>query len=234
MIQQEKAIMEKSQTYKLSVQYLINVSKHLIKQYDLPPFQLEPHTEFLYTLICEYYNNDKAFESRFLETKKGKKYYSLRKGLFLMSRPGTGKTFIFEMLLPMIFKNSPEHSYRKTTAENVKDLYAQEGRNALKVFNEQVYNKFGQAPGIYHLYIDDFGREGDQTVPHFRDKDIKFMDKWIETRYRSFISHNRKTHGSSNLDITGLKDHYTAPTWSRMRQLFNFIPVVTDIDYRDL
>lgn len=233
-------------TIRFTVDDLMLMTKIILQKKGIK-FKESAHTEELYTIISEYFNNDKSFELRGLKTKEGIKNYSLRKGLLLMGGTGIGKTFVFDELLPKAFKKMPHIKYRKTTPEAIRNLFTEHDGRALDVFDSLRLRKHENLrEPSYHLYIDDIGIEGDlQEAVHFGSKH-KYMRKLFEKRYivsqipPSIIDTPNKhcylTHGTTNLSVSELKELYNDDhnrTWSRIKALFNFVPVVTDIDFRD-
>lgn len=204
--------------------------KHLVKQSQslIPDFQLTEQTQKLYKLVALYLNADTEFEKHTLKTKKKEYPFSLNKGLFLISAPGAGKSFLFEDLLPGFFNYFPELKYRQISTYKLQDLYLKHGANAIHEYNHSVYTPTNQK-SEYNLYVDDFGREIKSLK--FFGNDLYFMDMFIDARVRL---HKRgfKTHGSSNLNLAELKAYYSDATFSRFFKLFNFILMTDTIDYR--
>jgi hypothetical protein len=202
---------------------LIDFSKNL-----LPNFQLTEHTEYLYTLITQYFNQNPDFEKYSLKTKSKEYPFSLKKGLFLISAPGAGKSFLFEDLIPCFSQYLQNFKYRTITVYKLQDLYQKYGAFAIDEFNNSVYSPNGQKSN-YNLYIDDVGREL-KSIKFFGN-DMYFMDMFIDARVRLF-KRGFITHGSSNLNLAELKAYYSDATFSRMFALFNFIVIDNKIDYR--
>jgi hypothetical protein len=209
--------------YKISKKVLIDLSREL-----LPGFQLSEHTDYLYQLVTLYLNQDNGFEKYSLKTSSREYSFSLKKGLFMVSAPGAGKSFLFEDLLPLVFKQFPDHKYRNISVYRLQDLYQKHGAFAIDEFNNSVYSKPGEKHE-YNLYIDDFGRELKSIK--FYGNDMYFMDMFIDARSRLF-KRGYKSHGSSNLNLSELRAYYSDATFSRMFALFNFIVINNKIDYR--
>jgi len=187
-------------------------------------FNYTSEIQELYRIFAEYINEDASFEKRALITQKGSFPYSLGKGLFIISNPGAGKTFIFEELLSCYF------TYRKMTAYQIEDLYSEYGSGALRIHNESIYTRINESKSVYDLYIDDFGREA-KVLKHY-GTEIKFMDRFIDERYRLLKRNGAITHGSSNFELKDLKTQYSPQTFSRMFELFNFIVLTDTKDFR--
>jgi hypothetical protein len=178
--------------------------------------------------VTLYLNNDPEFEKHTLKTTSREYSFSLKKGLFLISAPGAGKSFLFEDLLPMFAKYFPAQKYRPISVYKLQDLYQKHGANAIDEFNSSVYSSLSEK-NEYNLYIDDFGREL-KSIKFFGNE-MYFMDMFIDARARLF-KRGFKTHGSSNLNLAELKAYYSDATFSRMFALFNFIVINNKIDYR--
>ena len=183
------------------------------------------HTEELYKLLSEYIRRDVVFEKRTLKTAKGEIAFSLNKGLFLISSPGSGKSFIFEDLLKTLFPNTTAY----VTTYELQNYYTRFGYEALTEWFHSVLRY--QDKAHYNLYIDDFGRES-KSCKHWGN-DIPFMDHVIDQRIRSMRKFGTLTHGSSNLNISSLKEYYSKPTFSRLTALFNFVIINAEgLDFR--
>jgi hypothetical protein len=209
--------------FRISDEQLAKYSQGLIRD-----FRFTEQTRQLYRLVSLYLNTDPEFEKHSLKTKKREYPFSLDKGLFLISAPGAGKSFLFEDLLPNFFKYFPGFKYRQISTYELQDLYLKHGANAINEYNYSVYAPANQK-SEYNLYIDDFGREVKSLK--FFGNDLYFMDMFIDARARL---HKRgfKTHGSSNLNLAELKGYYSDATFSRFFKLFNFILMTNTIDYR--
>ncbi len=218
--------METLAKYKISKDYLIDISKKIIGQ----QFQLSEHTDYLYTLVSLYLCGSPDFEKHSLKAKSGKEYpFSLKKGLFLISAPGAGKSFVFEDLLPSIFKYIPTHKYRTITVYQLQELYQKYGAFAIDEYNNSVYTSREQKTE-YNIYIDDLGRE--KPVAKHYAQEYQYMNMFFDARVR-LLKRGFKTHASSNLNVQKLKEFYSDPaTFSRMFALFNFIIIDNKIDYR--
>ncbi len=218
----QKSKTYKPETQKLSTEHLIQYSKKLLAN----DFQLPGHTKVLYQIISEYINKSPDFEKRVLKTSKKDIPFSLKKGLFLISRPGTGKSFIFEELLKQFFPYYPQFSYRTLTVYKLEQLYAEHGTAGWQHVNDGIYTN----QKIFNLYIDDIGRETDRLL-HYGNV-IDFIDRFIDIRARQQRQYSVVTHASSNLSLPELKERYSAPTFSRMFKLFNFIVFDAKDDFR--
>jgi hypothetical protein len=206
---------QKRKTYKniLSPEHLKKTAQSIIGD----KFRYNTHTEKLYRLLCEYVNQDKKFEQRTFKTDTGQINFSLKKGLFLISRPGTGKSFVFEELLKAYFRYFQHIKYRRLTVYKLEQLYSEHGLSGWEHVNDGIYTK----EKIFNLYIDDIGVETDKLM-HYGNI-IPFMDRFIDMRYRNLKQHGVITHASSNLSYNQLANRYTKRTFSRMNELFNFI-----------
>jgi hypothetical protein len=209
--------------FRISDEHLVKQSQQLIMD-----FQYTEQTQMLYKLVALYLNADPDFEKHTLKTKKKEYPFSLNKGLFLISAPGAGKSFLFEDLLPCFFSYFPELKYRQISTYMLQDLYLKHGANAINEYNHSVYAPANQKTD-YNLYIDDFGREVKSLK--FFGNDLYFMDMLIDARIR-LNKRGFRTHGSSNLNLAELKAYYSDATFSRFFKLFNFIVMTDTIDFR--
>ncbi|GEM_PF-6662788 len=118
--------------YKISDNTLLQIATKIV-----PGFNYDAKTKELYTIVAEYINQDSAFEKRFLPTNKGNINFSLKKGLFIISNPGSGKSFLFEDILKQFLK------YRQITAYEIQERYLDSGVLSMKIWEESVYRGFG-------------------------------------------------------------------------------------------
>lgn len=214
-----KTLTPKYKTYKqtrpvMTTNHLVNKSIELIGD----DFKLTEHTKLLYSIVVEYVNKSPGFEKRVLKTSKKDIPFSFKKGLFFISRPGTGKSFILEDLLRAFSSYFPVLKYKQMTAYDIEDLYSEFGLLASKKIQAN------------HLYIDDFGREA-VKIKHF-GTDIVFFDRFLDMRVRQLKTYGHLTHGTSNLSLAEMKQRYSPPTFSRMFKLFNFIVFDAKDDFR--
>ena len=207
---------------KISEDILINKTTELLQS----PCIISNYTLELYKIISEYCNKSPEFEKRSLKTNKGEKPFSLQKGIFLISSPGTGKTFIFEQLLPSFFPK-----LRRASVYDLQSWYTKFGYDAFEESQKHIHITRDKHKDNYNIYIDDFGRESKSCKNY--GNEIPFMDHVIEYRTRMMQKYGSITHGSSNLNLANLKEYYTGPTFSRMFKLFNFVIINSEgIDYR--
>jgi hypothetical protein len=209
--------------FRISEEHLVNYSRKLIQD-----FHYTKQTRELYQLVTMYLNSDHEFEKHSLVTSKKEYPFKLDKGLFLISAPGAGKSFLFEDLLPNLFGHFPGFKYRQISTYMLQDLYLKHGANAINEYNHSVYAPANQKTD-YNLYIDDFGREVKSLK--FFGNDLYFMDMLIDARIR-LNKRGFRTHGSSNLNLAELKAYYSDATFSRFFKLFNFIVMTDTIDFR--
>ena len=209
--------------FRISEEQLVKYSQGLV-----PDFRFTKQTKKLYNLVSLYLNDDPEFEKLCLKTSKREYPYNLNKGLFLISAPGAGKSFLFEDLLPNFFQHFSGFKYRQITTYKLQDLYMKHGANAIDEYNNSVYSPASQK-NEYNLYVDDFGRE--VKALKFFGNDLYFMDMFIDARVR-LNKRGFRTHGSSNLNLAELKAYYSDATFSRFFKLFNFILMTDTVDYR--
>ena len=208
-----------SQKYKISDEILLKRASSQI-----PDFKETEHVKELYKLLSEYINQDENFEKRVLKTQKGDIKFSLGKGIFIVSSPGAGKSFLFEDLICEFIK------YRKLTAYQIQSLYLEHGFDAVKKYNESIYTRSTESKTVYDLYIDDLGREM-QSIKFF-GTDINFMDVFFDSRYRLYKKAGAITHASTNKQLGELKSYYSPQTFSRMFEMFNFVVLTNTVDFR--
>ncbi len=189
------------------------------------PFEADESNFEALNAICEYFSDSPEFEKR-------NEGYSLKKGLFLVGPAGTGKTLLMKCLI-----QNPKRSYRLISCRKIMDLFCQEGRKAIRDYSSPKYsnnyNSIGPqgAPENYFNHrswgycYDDFGAEDKGT--HFGDT-TEVMEQVILDLYENNIGNSFQYsffHITSNLTTDQIEARYGTRVRSRMREMFNLIPL---------
>ena len=176
----------------------------------IPGFTLTTELEDIYQLLSFYFTNDMGFE---------KAGYKLNKGLMLCGNVGCGKTSIMRM-----FNLNPKASYVILSCRKIASDYTEQGENVLYAYSGEYYpimieNPF-KAEG-WAICFDDLGTE--ENKKHFGNQ-VNVMENIILNRYDNETT-KRKTHITTNLDTNQIEEIYGSRVRSRMREMFNVIPV---------
>ena len=153
--------------------------------------------EIIYKL-CLYFIRDKARCAQY--------GIDIDKGILLSGPVGCGKTSLMKLM-----KNLVPHQRQYEVIPC---------RNIVFSFNHIGYKTIEDYGNFQFFCFDDLGVE--PTGRHF-GKDCNVMGEILLSRYDLFLSHNRKTHATTNLNAQELEERYGERVRSRMRQLFNLV-----------
>jgi hypothetical protein len=213
---------------RLSENLIVSAVKKLLGE---DKFISTPQTTELYRTLAEYFNNDPDFEKRSLKAANIEIPFSFKKGILLLGRPGTGKSFIFQRLFKRFIRPCAH-----ITAYDIQQMYTTGGIKAhlewesgFKLFDDNRI-RIPVEPIEFNVYVDDFGRE-QKSCKHF-GTELHFMDVFIDRRDVIMTYSGAKTFATTNLKINELKEYYSDKTYSRFFKLFNFINLNSDNDFR--
>lgn len=161
-------------------------------------------------LLCTYFANDKFFEEQ---------GYSLKKGLYIYGPVGTGKTFIMKL-----FSKNQKRTYQIFSSRHICDLYQEIGSSCLHEYSNPVYwvanqiDTFNQKE--FGRCFDDMGAES-LNRSHWGNRIIPMREIicYIYEKQSSFFYF----HITSNLPPESISQIYGERTYSRMKEMFNFI-----------
>ncbi|HTB32825.1 MAG TPA: AAA family ATPase [Bacteroidia bacterium] len=153
-------------------------------------------------MLSAYFANDVFFET----LGPG---FSLEKGLFISGNIGCGKT----MLMTLLKENYKCNYWIKNCREIVSN-YAREGEISLQRY--LVEERFN--PRKYNRCFDDLGTEPDKK---YYGSDMNVMLEILLKRYEK--GEYYRTHVTTNLTATELKERYGPRLTSRFKEMFNFI-----------
>ncbi|WP_428743307.1 ATPase [Tenacibaculum sp.] len=157
----------------------------------------EEDREILFKL-CNYYIKD--------EVNCKKLGIDIHKGILLSGPVGCGKTSLMKLLRHVV----PHHkTYEVIPSRNIAFAFNNIGYKIIEDYGNKKYYCF-----------DDLGVE--PTGRHFGN-DCNVMGEILLSRYDLFLSHNVKTHATTNLNAQELEERYGNRVRSRMRELFNLV-----------
>ena len=184
---------------------------------------LDDEFERAVTLVSMYTNNDPNFE-------KESDQFSLNKGLWIAGNFGSGKTILIET-----YKDARSFFGIKVGIQTcvdmnlrfmkVNEISREKARyEGIKTFS----NKFDQTERIF----DDLGEE-ETTINDYGTK-VSVMAHIISERYKG-MRNGCKTHITTNLSMTQIRERYGGRIESRVSEMFNVIYLgskSTSKDYR--
>ena len=141
------------------------------------------------------------------------------KGLVICGKPGSGKTFIFEVLSKILYP--PFHPLKLSikTCDDMVSSYEKIGDDALKVDRPK------------NICYDELGREKNPAKYFGSDADV--MQKIIVNRYNLYKHKRYITHFTSNYSKADLLDRYGVHCFSRLSEMNVFINLGTSESYTD-
>lgn len=178
-----------------------------------PGFTVDAQSEKVFSLLCRYFTNDPDFE---------KSGFKLNKGILLTGPVGVGKTELLRL-----FQKNKRQCYHLIS---VYDIEASCQKNGVEFFQTYIGMVPGWGKTVNHFFqpnvgwaFDDIGRES--VVFDFGNKS-DIVSKIIQTRYMSkervpFSS----LHLTTNLTPAEIESRYEYAVKSRLREMFNYIPV---------
>lgn len=172
-------------------------------------FIMDRYNTEIFELLCQYFNNDPAFEQN------GR---SLKKGVMLYGNLGCGKTFLMRL-----FQINPKCTYRTFHCKmDVERRYRDSGESGIEpmyrmLMNTNYINEFGHKECA--TCFDDMGTE-EPEVNFFGNK-VNLMRGIIEGRYSSVV--NSATHYTTNLTADDIGNRYGLRVRDRFREMVNLI-----------
>ncbi len=140
-------------------------------------------------------------------------------GLIIIGNPGSGKTLFFE-IMQRIINPVNERSFNKI---NVLDVVLQFNN---KEIGHNVFRKWNDK----NVFFDDLGTEDKGYL--FGEK-VEVFEKFIQFRYDLFRSKGVKTHFTTNLSYSELKERYGARCVSRLNEMCEVILLGANAESKD-
>lgn len=130
----------------------------------------------------------------------------VNKGILLTGPVGCGKTSLMRLV--------------KHIVPHVRSYEVIPTRNIVFAFNHIGYDTIQQFGDSKFFCLDDLGVE---PTGRYFGKDCNVIGEVLLSRYDLFLSHQVRTHATTNLNAKELEAHYGNRVRSRMRQLFNLV-----------
>lgn len=138
-------------------------------------------------------------------------------GAFLTGNPGSGKTFIFQVLQ----KITPLYSGSFFAIKNCHDVVQQ-----FNVSGHEVFDQWKKT----NILFDDLGTEDKGMF--YQDR-VEVMEKFIQLRYDLYKSRGLLTYFTSNSTPAEIKQRYGDRVDSRLREMCDYIVLGGRQDYTD-
>ena len=189
------------------------------KQAKWPDFKLDEHNMAIIKLLLLYFWQRPEFEDNI--------GYDLNKGILLRGNFGTGKTFIFDVLLHFVRKTPKIYHMRfqKINAYRIESDFNINGYMSLeKIKSQFIQDYYGHTSDrhqLNHLLFDDIGSE-EGLVSHFGTQ-TDIVQNALLHRYDLFRNHNIITHITTNLTPSEIRERYGERVYSRFFEMFNDI-----------
>ena len=178
-----------------------------------PKFKVDQENEKLFWLLCQYFTNDPLFENA---------GFSLSKGILLSGPVGVGKTELLK-----IFSKNKRQCFHLISVFEIEAFCQKHGVENFETYTGMVPGWGSTIDFFFQKSIgwafDDIGRES--VVFDFGNKS-DVVSKILQTRYtkKNTISFN-SLHLTTNLTTAELESRYDYAVKSRLREMFNYIPM---------
>ena len=149
------------------------------------------------------------------KTQAEKHGIELDKGLLLTGPIGCGKTSLMSL---MRFVPPPERNHIMKSCRDVSFEFIQEGYEVIWRYSRMSFNN--AHPKIY--CFDDLGAE--QSLKYFGNE-CNVMGEVLLSRYDLFTTQRMITHVTTNLSASEIETLYGNRLRSRLREMFNLIPL---------
>lgn len=185
------------------------------------PFILDTQNQFLFEMLCYYFTGNELFEKNAPMDEKGnQRPWSLKKGLLLCGGVGTGKTTLMRA-----FMYNKRRCYTLISSRDIASRYAALGASEIEKYSG-VLSISSSLPTFYQseigICIDDLGTE--ETKKNYGNQSNVIADI-ILNRYDNSQIPWHYTHITTNLNANEIEQFYGTRVRSRLREMFNLIPM---------
>ena len=142
----------------------------------------------------------------------------LDKGILLTGPIGIGKTTWFRLMQHIMVK---EQKFYYTTCRDVSFEFIRVGYDTIDKYSRGIPYDFP----MRNICFDDLGTEN--NLKYFGNE-CNVMAEVILSRYDLFITHDIKTHITTNLSASEIEKYYTERVRSRLRQMVNVLAIPPD------
>lgn len=174
-------------------------------------WKMDEFSTKLFNLMVQYFTPTSALSSE----------VSRKKGLFVTGNIGCGKTTIFRG-----FAENPLHSFRITSAQNLVNMYVESPDRMFDYLSgKEVFERDSFGFTDRNIVVDEVGREELSVVPKgisWKTEPVNVMEKvffWL------YDHPEIRIHMISNANETKLRQLYGEASFSRINEIFNFVPM---------
>lgn len=138
------------------------------------------------------------------------------KGLLFLGNPGSGKTEMMKSIQKLYVENNHPLKFAMKTMWHIPMDYSQKsgGPGIISTYRKG------------HWFYDEFGKREKEFARFYSDINVDIADLIIHERYLVFKSLGLVTHFTTNCTDKDLKSSYDPSTYSRLREMCNFITFV--------
>jgi len=174
----------------------------------VPGFQLDDHNEPVYRRLLAYFTADEPTQAALS--------IDSAKGILLLGPVGCGKTAALRF-----FERNTRAPYRIVPARDVARRFLTEGFAVLDRYGAQAFVQRGSeaARPITHCF-DDLGVEQNARL---YGNECNVLAEILLDRYDKFVTHQMRTHLTSNLNAPELETLYGDRLRSRLREMCNVL-----------
>jgi len=187
-------------------------------------FRLDEKNRTVFRLLCLYFSNDPVFEQEgFYDGGELVQRYSLKKGICLYSAVrGTGKTVMMEL-----FSKNSKGCYVMMPTKNIASFYQASGSQVIERFSKP-WETVGEPRFLFQTTVGIcFDDLGDEEIKNNYGNKENVMQRVLQKIYDDDSGHEHfnRFHVTTNRSGDQLEEIYDSRVRSRMREMFNWIPL---------
>lgn len=141
------------------------------------------------------------------------------RGICIQGNPGTGKSFILEVLQKLVPKSDPRY-FKIRYCMKITDEFSGAGSGT----GHDIFKNYV----LENICFDDIGFE--KKGRHYGGELIEVMEHMVDLRYRVFKFNGRKSHFTTNLTTDDIKKRYGLRFWSRFSEMTDVFVLGNDGD----